>query len=299
MKIAFCILAHKHPEQLRRLVHTLDDPRFDFFIHLDAKADASLFRFDSYSLKHSRLTVLEKRVTCLWGDISLVKAELSLYRTALSTGNYTRFITLSGNDFPIHSNDRIYRQLTASQEESIVIQPLQKNGFRRVQNYYFWTIPSHFSFRLIKKLLKTLHLYKKAYLTVDNQIWQIYESSQWHGLTQDCVKYILDRSEKHPEIESYFRYSYAPDELFIPTLIGNCPEFKSRTTCIDSLTPISFDDLAAIHYVRHKPNEYGTVKVLTEEDYPQLLSSGKLFARKLIPGKSDGLAERLSEFRIP
>lgn len=112
MKFAFLILAHEDPDHLRRLIHALDDPHFDFFVHVDRKADLDSFRFGSYQLQHSTLTVLENRITTYWGDMSLVDAMLAMYRRAYETQNYDRYITLSGLDYPLVSNQEIYDSLS-------------------------------------------------------------------------------------------------------------------------------------------------------------------------------------------
>jgi hypothetical protein len=41
MKIAFIILAHRHPAQLKRLLQALSHPGIDCYVHVDAKCNLS------------------------------------------------------------------------------------------------------------------------------------------------------------------------------------------------------------------------------------------------------------------
>ncbi|MGF1986665.1 MAG: hypothetical protein RMY62_002115 [Nostoc sp. ZfuVER08] len=43
MKIAYIILAHKYPEQLKRLIHRLNTENVSFFIHIDKKVEAKIY----------------------------------------------------------------------------------------------------------------------------------------------------------------------------------------------------------------------------------------------------------------
>ena len=86
MKIAFCVLAHQYPESLKRLIRSLDDSRFDFFVHVDKKAKIEEFEFETYNLQYSKLEVIPNRIKAYWGDISLFNVMLETYRYALSMG---------------------------------------------------------------------------------------------------------------------------------------------------------------------------------------------------------------------
>ena len=109
MKFAFLILAHEDPKHLRRLIHALDDPHFDVYVHIAANGDLAAYGFDAYQLRHSRLTVLDEQIRTYWGDISLVDAMLALYHRAFENGPYDRYITLSGLDYPLKSNGRSWK----------------------------------------------------------------------------------------------------------------------------------------------------------------------------------------------
>lgn len=81
-KIAILILAHRNPEQLEYLIKSLDDKRYDIFVHIDKK---SKMRFDPPKCSYSSIYINEvHRVATYLNDFSLVDATCSLITTALA-----------------------------------------------------------------------------------------------------------------------------------------------------------------------------------------------------------------------
>ncbi|MBQ7230951.1 MAG: hypothetical protein IJX04_08670 [Oscillospiraceae bacterium] len=302
MKYAFLILAHTDPQQLRRLVHALDDPRFDVFIHVDAKSDIADFEFEKYALRHSRLTVLQKRYRLYWGDISIVRATLALFRAALEAGDYARFITLSGLDYPIRSNGEIYDALSDLSVEFINIRPLREDLAYKVRGIYIWKYGwkiARFSNVLFRKWGLCLHS-DKIKLTGAGKA-DVYFSSQWHALSRGCVGHLLKTLDENPRIMRFFRYSFAPDEMVIPTVLAD--SVYGENVLGNSFTKDAhggerydhlFNELPAVHYLRHQVN---IIKVFDDTEFEPLQSSGKLFFRKARSGVSDKLLDMIDETR--
>jgi hypothetical protein len=295
MKYAFLLLAHEDPQQLRRLIHALDDPRFDFFIYVDKKSNLASFDFDSYNLTHSRITVIKNRMRLYWGDISLVDATVALYREALSsTRNYDRFITLSGLDYPIQSNNTIATVLSNPSIEFIMGNPITPQDSHKVECFYFWKLRSLGKLgSLFFLLFKMLNRKKSNYLQVKEENWVVYFAPQWHALSRECVLHILNTYDTNPEIRHYFRYAYAPDELLIPTILFNSPQMRSKALRDSFPEGTHYNKKPAIHYINYEP----LVEVFTECKYPEIISSGKLFLRKAKTGISDKLLDMIDATR--
>lgn len=299
MKYAFLILAHEDPAQLRRLIHALDDPHFDIFVHVSANAELAAYRFEAYELRHSRLTVLEERITTYWGDMSLVEVMLALYRKAFANGPYERHITLSGLDYPLKSNAEILKALGDPNREFIQARPLGKDLAFKIQGIYLWKY--HILARIARHLVcnypVVMHPSRLKIRKGDREKAEVYFSSQWHALSGDCVGWMLKTLEENPKIERFFRYAYAPDELLIPTLVCNSP-FADRI--IPGYFPENQDfeelfvSLPAIHCLRR---ENKNVVVFRETDYHMLMNSGKLFCRKVRTGISDSLMDKIDQHR--
>lgn len=297
MRVAFLILAHHYPEQLRRLLHTLDDPRFDLFVHVDAKADIQQFRFDTYQLRCSQLKIIHERIHSYWGDISLLEAMLVLYRNALAEKEYDWFVTLSGEDYPILSNDAICDYLQQQKDDCICLTKLHLE--ERIRKYWFWKIPNRFLGQLIRKSLYVVGIRKKSTLIVDGKKWRVCVASQWHALRRANVEHVLSVLDDHPEILKYFRYSHAPDEMVIPTILYNSsPYTRNQEEYPDNLR-LRFNEMSYICFLEYNRQKGSSVTVFDESVYSAAIASGKMFIRKVRMGKSDKLMDMLDEFRKP
>ena len=289
MKCAFLILAHTDPVQLRRLVHALDYPNFDVFIHVDLKQDIRSFEFDQYSLRYSKLTVLDNRYRVFWGDISIVHATLAMYRAAFASGDYDRFVTLSGLDYPLLSNEIIAERLSDHSVEFIMGNTIETKEYHKVEKFHFGKLGR--VGKVLTALLSTLRIRKSRYITVGHEKWDIYFAPQWHALSRKCVEYILHSLDNHPHILKYFANSYAPDELLIPTILFNSEKFRSKALRSTFPAGTHYNDKTAIHYINYEP----FVEVFRENRYPELISSQKLFCRKVKTGVSDTLMDMIDK----
>ena len=88
MKIAYLILAHSDPNQLKRLVCALSvENKVSFFIHIDARQDIKCFKKEVSYL--TNVFFIKEREVIYWGGFSICKAEKLLLKYALSSK--TRF----------------------------------------------------------------------------------------------------------------------------------------------------------------------------------------------------------------
>lgn len=282
-KMAFLILAHNDPKHLKKLIYTLDYPMFDIYVHVDAKVDISQFGFDDYHLEYSNLYVLDNRVKVYWADYSVVQATIILYEAAMEHCEYVRYITLSGNDYPLKSNDTIYRELRDDNIEFIMGTPSEKQ--EKVKYYFFKKIGV--LGKALTHLFRWMHIVRnKDSLVIDGEPYVIFFAPQWHALSGSCINYILNKIKmNNEELFRYFRYSFAPDELLIPTLLFNNEYYRKKAIRSKFPKGTHYNEMPAIHYINYEP----IVQVLTEKDSEKVLHSEKLFARKLRSGFSDGL----------
>lgn len=81
-KIAILILAHRNVEQLSSLITTLDDDRFDIFVHIDKKSSMA---FKTPRVNNARVFFKEvTRIATYLNDFSLVDATCSLINSTLN-----------------------------------------------------------------------------------------------------------------------------------------------------------------------------------------------------------------------
>ena len=117
--------------------------------------------------------------------------------------------------------------------------------------------------------------------------WHLYKGASWWAITELLARYIYDTYTSTPLLKKYFIDSFGPDETLIPTIVfisphaKRCMKVTGEYPGLKALTPLT--------YIDYEP----VIKILTEEDLPTLLDSGKLFCRKVVSGKSDKLVEQL------
>ena len=127
---------------------------------------------------------------------------------------------------------------------------------------------------------------------ITQAVYTIYFAPQWHALSHECITYILYTIDQNPQIREFFKYTYAPDELLIPTLVFNS-KFKQR--CIRSNFPpgTHYNEKPVLHYINYSP----VVEIFDEASFDILISSGKLFARKLRSDRSKLLIDEIKEYK--
>ena len=105
-KHAYLILAHNNFYILEKLLKSLDDSRNDIYIHIDKKVNNFYFEYFSKILDKSKVFYVD-RYDIKWGRYSLIKAELELFKSAVSN-RYEYYHLLSGVDLPLKSQDYIH-----------------------------------------------------------------------------------------------------------------------------------------------------------------------------------------------
>jgi hypothetical protein len=107
MDLNYIVLAHKSPAQLSRMVHRLDCPEAHFYINIDAPVE--LPPFQAVLADNPRCTFFTgaQRLNTMWGHVNAVKAALVGIAQILADGRTGYTILLSGQDYPIKSNNYI------------------------------------------------------------------------------------------------------------------------------------------------------------------------------------------------
>ena len=281
---AYCILAHSEPELFCRLVHALDDPRNDIFVHIDRKSDIRPFLLAQ--CMRSRLVFLPDRISCNWATISIVQAEFRLLRTARTAGPYQCYHILSGVDFPLQSQDTIHQYVDGSPQTNFIGICPQKSTTdliaRRTQCYHFFIRRpgGSLSDRLIARIGKWLVLLQERMGIRRSFPYALRKGAQWMSLSDDFCAYLL---EKEQETLALFKYTLCPDEIAIHSVFfaspyaatQHAPEGEEYEQC-----------MREIDWVRGSPYTW------QETDYEILAHSKRWFARKF-SSKQSVLTERL------
>jgi Core-2/I-Branching enzyme len=264
MKVAYLILAHRLPEQLRLLASLCQHQDIDCFIHLDSKADTAAFRNLS---RFSNVHFIRERVDCRWGTFSLVQATIHGMKTILDKGGYDYINFISGQDLPLRSSVDFIGFLKENKGKEFITcipydsqDPWWKKNESRFLHYNFqnWIIPGKYRLQFIFNRIMPSRSMPLGHILTGN--------SQWFCITEGLARYILQFLEGHPKYKRYFEYVWGADEFIFSTIAYNSP-FRDKIS-------------SNLHYIDWDGPDDGHPKTLGIADLHQAFESGKFFARK-------------------
>lgn len=258
-------MAHKNPDQLERLVSAMQHPMFDLFIHLDKKCNIKDFE---YLANHDNVSFIQNRIECNWGGYSFVKAILNSVAEVLSSGNSYHFVNLmSGQDYPLKTNDELYTYLTDNLNKSFIAYERVDHGWweHAVSRYRFY----HFTdFKLMGRYVLqkiTNKLMPRRKFPLDLTLYGSTNSSWW-TLSAEAAQYLIDFIKDNSKLKRFMRFTWGADEFLITTIIMNSP-FKD-SVINDNLRHIDWSSGGA-----HP-------KIFARNDWNDLANTNKYFARK-------------------
>lgn len=290
-RIAYILSAYKDAPHLLRLVNALDDGYADFYIHIDQKVDSRPFR----ELLEGRATFVPSHWVS-WGGWEQVAYQKELLAAVLrSDREYGRVVCLSGQDYPLWSNERIHRWFEEHPQTEYMA------GMNLSRSHNAWQcskITGYHLFRdlkwrnlwwknklivLSRNLLKAFRIRKRPTTTIGGKQVDVFFGSDYWAITLPCARYVYEKLTSEKQLERYFKTSFVPSELCIQTLVFNSPFganallYEGEYQGLWSLTPL--------HYISYD----GSIKTLTLDDKDTLQTCGKMFCRKVVSGVSDAL----------
>lgn len=280
LKHAFLIMAREYSEQLVNLIKALDYPDNDIFVHIDKKSGL----FHSINTEHAGL-IFTERIKVSWAGFSQIKAELILLKSAKKINNYKYYHLLSESDLPIKSNAYIHRYFANRNEEYIYLSSVDDNRILdRIKYYYPLQDLVGKSHGLLWGLQKTIYYIQKL-VRIDrlkkSRFSHYGKGAQWFSITDDFVNCIIKQEQS---IIQYFKFGKAIDEMVLQTLLINS-EFKDR---------LSNSEDNNLRYTIWKTNN--SPEILTEINFPDLMASPKLFARKFNMQKDKSMIQIVSKY---
>lgn len=282
MRFAYLIMIHQDTLILTSLLRMLDDERNDIYIHADAKIDFDFKEKLCRLIKRSNIYFIKDRISVFWAHISQVEAEYTLFQEAYKTG-YSYYHLLSGADLSIKSQDDIHLFFNDNNGKEFI-------GFDanscpdRVERIHLF--PKRFrSNSWIVKLLRIVFIKTQElvrYPIFQNKKNTIKKGANWVSVTHAFVGYML---EKKNYILKSMKYAKSPDEHYKQMLVYNS-HFRNQVYCYDDEY---IGCMRLTDWIRGKPYHW---KV---SDYPAIIISDKLFARKFDDNSLE-LAARLESF---
>jgi hypothetical protein len=308
MQVAYLILAHNEPELLKRLVNRLDHPGAYFYIHFDTKfSSLSLQEFFS---SRDNVKIISK-YSIFWMGFRMIEATIELLSMAYSTRRHKYYVLLSGQDYPVKSNEYIYDFLSKTDKDFIDfnrVEDHRDNIREKLQFYHFYDNPLYnpraanrnkffvwLYFGLHKKLSRFLprrRFYKDM---------KPYFGPQWFILSHDTVGYVLSFIRENPGYMKFMKYTEGPDEIFFPTIILNSPRIENVAgyEAFSEWLKTRADGTIFIHQIgSHKFMDWSVSPgpaVLDLGYFEHLSATNKLFARKFSTEKSAALLDKIDK----
>ena len=286
MRIAFLILAHKNPDQLKRLVSVLLNVNSKVFIHIDSKSDVNAFHKAMQELNNQNIVFVKSRNT-KWSTISVTEARIDLLKESISISDWVPdyIVMLSGQTYPIKPLTELFAFLEKNEGVSFIehfslpCKILGENsGMDRI-NCYSYSIGNRlityfprgfkttFNIRgkIINIIMSVFHVFKPK-RKFPSYIKPFY-GIDWWVITKDAVEYILDFINAHPDYHKYNRHTKQTCEIYFPSILAGA-DFKGKLVN------------NSLHFMLWESQGSGHTANLTENNFNQIIKSDAFFARK-------------------
>ncbi len=276
MCVAYLVMVHKNSEQFKRLFRAIYHPANYYLIHVDKKSKPEIHKeTENFLSEYSNVFILESQ-NVNWGGYSVLRPEIEAIKKLLEiNSDWQFFINLSGQDFPLKTQDYIHSFLNCHKTCNFFKVSDQRRDWYAS---YFRVRVIFFEFGSPVNKVLPFPMFRQFPASITPYI-----GSQMFIATRDFCNYVLE-SRLSKKLQKYYKNTFVPDEGFFQTLIMNSP-FK-KTVVRDNMRIIQ----------TKKPNS-GALHptILTKEDYSFLIQSGNLFARKFDESVDSEIMDMLEE----
>lgn len=227
MRLHYLILAHHHPERLGDLLAALDHPCVRVVVHIDRKADSTLFSRAAAAHANVEFVDDRQRVEVRWGGWSQVEATLRMLRVVAHDVEDDDYVCLvSGDTYPLKDQGDVLaflQQGAPAQYISGVPMPSAEfsKPLTRISRLRVEYDPRSDRRQLVKRAVNRAGVplpYRRA---LGARI--PYAGSQWWCLSGSMVRWMLSEIAADPWFARFARFTATPDEFFFHTLVFNSP----------------------------------------------------------------------------
>ncbi|MBV7257925.1 glycosyl transferase [Pacificimonas sp. WHA3] len=279
--IAYFILVHRYPEQFKRMFRAVYQPGNQYLVHIDKMSGPELARDISMFLQPYQGTEILPAKDALWGGFSLVDAELrGMKRLLEMNSHWTHFINLSGQDFPLKSQDEIKTFLADNPGKQFIRAVDQHTKRPETLN--------RIKYRFVEAFGRMFHTGIPRKFLTGVTPWI---GTQWKVVDRNFCKFVTS-DPRVVRYRKFYKGSFIADESFFQTVMMNVGEHGE----------VMNDDLRTIDWipdgdVKLRPRNFGIA------DAQWLIKGRNLFARKFDSTEDnavlDFLETHLSKINLP
>jgi hypothetical protein len=283
MTCAFVVLAHRGPEQVERLATRLRP--HPVLLHVDAGVESAISTALAHAAARTGATLLPRHRSA-WASWGIVSAQLEGMRAAIGRDDWSHLMVLSGQDYPLAPAAEIGAFLDAHPDTSFMARwPLPSRLWGRDGGMH----RLRYRHRAVRG--------RRAFLPVPRRLphdLDPFGGSMYVCLSRAAVAEALRFVERRAEVARFYRRSWIPDEMFVPTAVMNSPARDGVVN--ESLSYIRWSEPGSRH-----PDvlRAGDLEALAEaaEGPSDVGGHGrrKLFARKLDAAADPRLLDLIDE----
>lgn len=276
MKIAYCLLVHKNPRQVTRLLRSIQSKDDFYYVNVfNGQSETRVWRQEIGKVDSS--FHVSYKYGKSWGKLAVVQATLDAMRY-FSDCDYDYFINLTGQCYPLRSIDGIKKALENQTSAFMEADKFLFEGFAgpdRIETIHLKNPVRVFRDWTLNKVYRCKNFETRPFIRFRRLRSRLPYDLKPHGgsayfcITRKHVQYILRFLKEHPKLLQFYKYSFGPDEMFFQTILANS-EYRSE---------IVNDNLRYIDWSR-RGQVAQSPALLTFSDAEKILGSRALFARK-------------------
>lgn len=210
VRIAYFIMIHHRSDVFKAMFRKIYTRDQFYLIHIDRKATAELTEEIQLYLVHFPNVYILESMNIVAGGFSMIQAELNAIEYLLNASHeWDYFINLSGEDYPLKSQNIIRNFLTVNNGKNYLFYYDQKfyrpDTLQRIQN--------HFT-ELTHKISSLI--YKREFMKGVIP----YIGGKWLILTRETC-FFLTNNKRVMDFEDYYLHTLLPAESFFQTVLLN------------------------------------------------------------------------------
>jgi len=210
VKIAYFIMVHHKPNAFKAMFQKIYTKDQFYLIHIDRKAKSAVTEeIQLYILQFPNVYILES-LNIVSGGFSMIQAELNAMEFLLNASlEWDYFINLSGEDYPLKSQQIIRKFLTTNNGRNYLFYYDQKfyrpDTLKRVQNHF-----TELAYKI------SSFIYKREFMKGVTP----YIGGKWIIFTRNTCMF-LTNNKKVMDFEDYYLHTFLPAESFFQTVLMN------------------------------------------------------------------------------
>ncbi|RLJ33169.1 core-2/I-Branching enzyme [Chryseobacterium sp. 7] len=210
VRIAYFIMVHHKPEIFKDMFQKIYARDQFYLIHIDRKAKPDFIEeIQQYIIQFPNAYILDS-INIVAGGFNIVQAELNAMEFLLNVSKeWDYFINLSGEDYPLKSQNIIRKFLTLNKGRNYLFYYDQKfyrpDTLQRIQNH----------FTELAYIISTF-IYKRAFMKDVTP----YIGGKWFIFTRETCTF-LTNNKMVMDFEDYYLHTFLPAESFFQTVLMN------------------------------------------------------------------------------